>query len=182
MADYTLSGGGTLALAVGGRHYTDLGLHVDSLRNVVARPGTFADLFPETNDDGLIQIMVDALAEAHLYGVLLIHEADADGLVEPALTTGQMALVNLFAGIRLIRAELFNRATNVRYKAGPAEFEQTFATNILRDIMRALQLQKDAVLDTLVRTGSASMFAMADLYYAVDTNHAPNGVQLASAW
>lgn len=182
MAVYILSGGGDLAATTAPRRYTDLGLAVDSLRNVVARPGTFADLFPETTDDGLIQILTDALAEAHLYGFLTTHEADADGLIEPPLSTGQMAMVVLFAGLRLVRAELFNRVTNARYVAGPAQYEVTYATNILRDIMRALQTQKDKVLETWAQAGSASMFAMADLYYAADSGRTPNGVQLASSW
>jgi len=139
---------------------------VPSLRNVVARPGTFADFFPETTEDDLIAVLVDGLAECHMEGLLLRYEADEAGTLTPALTSGQGALVLLFAGVRLIRAELFNRATSRKYVASSASFEEIQATNILRDIMRELKEQKARVVDAQATGGSGHAFFMADQYLA----------------
>src|SRR5881409_674858 len=95
------SDGGALSATGLGDHWTDLADYTESLRNVIARPGTFADLFPETTDDGLVLVLQDALAECHLEQTLLDYEADANGLVRPTISSGQVALVMLYAGLRL---------------------------------------------------------------------------------
>lgn len=180
-ADITSDDGGNVAMA--GEvviTWTDLATLTDSVRNVVARPGTFTDLFPETTDDHIIAVLADALAEAHLMGVLLDNTADDNYLVREPLTSAQQALVVLYAALRLIRAELFNRATTTKYVAGPVSAETTYATNILRDIMQALQAQKDAVTKLIQAGGSASSaFLMADAYIANMTGFTPNGVGVA---
>ena len=158
--------------------WTDLAALTDSVRNVVARPGTFTDLFPETTDDHLITVLADALAEAHMMGLLLDNQADDGYLVRPPLPSGAQALVVLYAGVRLIRAELFNRVTSAKYVAGPVSAETSYATNILRDIMAALQEQKDTVYKLLVAGGPAvNAFLMADSYHINALPwHSPNGV------
>lgn len=180
MADFTLTGGGALtALAWG---MTDLAQYTDSVRNIIARPGTFTDLFPETTDDHLVGTLVDALAECHLEGTLLDYLADASGIVRPQITSGQAALVVLYAGVRLIRAELLNRVTSAKYVAGPVSAETTYATNVLRDIMRALDAQKSRLTaDILSGTGTGFAFLMADAYVANATGITPNGVT-ATDW
>lgn len=164
----TESDGGALSMNGLGDHWTDLADYTESLRNVVARPGTFADLFPETTDDGLVLVLQDALAECHLEQTLLTCTSDANGLVRPTLTSGQAALVVLYAGVRLIRAELFNRVTSAKYVAGPVSAETTYATNILRDIMKALQAQKDRVTSAQAVSGANAAFYMADQYVRRD--------------
>lgn len=144
----------------------DLGDATDSLRYLVARPGTFEDFYPETTDDHLLQVLIDGMAECQLEGLLLTFTCDADGLVLPSLTGGQAAMVTLFAAVRFLRAELINRQTSVAYKAGSASYESTQATNILRDIMKALQAQKDRVIELIGSSGAASAFYMADQYVA----------------
>lgn len=182
MGDFLLTDGGTLDASGTGDHWTDLAIYTDSVRSILARPGTFSDLFPETTDDHLIAVLADGLAEAHLEGVLLDRLADDNYLVREPLTSGQGALLVLYAGLRLIRAELFNRVTSYKYVAGPVSSEGTYATNILRDIMKALQTQKDAVT-TLILAGSTvtSAFLMADSYIINATGRTPNGVG-ASDW
>lgn len=175
MADFTLTGGGTLAAAA--RGMTDLAQYTDSVRNIIARPGTFTDLFPETGDDHLLGVLADGLAECHLEGALLEHIVDADGLVRPQITSGQAALVVLYSGVRLIRAELLNRVTSAKYVAGPVSAETTYATNVLRDIMRALEAQKNRITtDLLAGRGAGYAFLMADAYVARTTGITPNGV------
>jgi hypothetical protein len=139
---------------------------VDSLRHLVARPGTFSQFFPETTEDMLIAVLNDGLAEAHLEGLLLTHESDESGYVTPALSSGQAALVTLFAAVRFLRAELINRNTQVVYEAGSAHYETTQATNILRDILKSLSGQKDRLVEGAGAGGGARAFYMADQYLA----------------
>jgi hypothetical protein len=143
---------------------------VTSLQYLVARPGTFATFYPETTDDMVLQCLIDGMAEAQLEGLLLTYAADEDGVLTPALSAGQAALVTLFAAVRFLRAELLNRNTSVVYEAGSAHYETTQATNILRDILKGLSAQKDALV-AAASGGSGSdagnvAFYMADQYLA----------------
>jgi hypothetical protein len=159
----------------------DLSESLDSLRFLVARPGTFAALYPETTDDMLLQVMIDAMAEAHLEGLLLTYESDIDGLLTPALDSGQIALVILFAAVRFLTAELLNRNISVRYKAGPAEYETAQSSTLLRDLLRRLQDQKDRLIAAVDVYGGARAFYMADQYLTrVVADWAP--VHLVSGW
>jgi hypothetical protein len=140
---------------------------VTSLKYLVARPGTFTAFYPETTDDMLLQVLIDGMAEAHLEGLLLTYDSDEDGLLDPALTSGQAALVVLFSAVRFLRAELLNRSTSVDYKAGTANYSATQATNILRDILKGLVAQRDATIRLMGSAGGAgAVFAMADQYLA----------------
>ncbi len=144
----------------------DLGDSLDSLRFLVARPGMFASFYPETTEDMLLQVLIDGMAEAHLELLLLDYESDEDGLLTPDMSSGQVALVVLFAAIRFLRAELINRTTQVVYKAGSAHYETTQATNILRDILKGLLAQRDRVIQAAATSGAGAAFYMADQYLA----------------
>jgi hypothetical protein len=146
--------------------HADLAELIESLQNTVCRPGTFGDLFPESTDELLLSVLCDGLAEAHLEGLLMAYECDEDGIVEPSLTSGRAAVVVLFASVRFLRSDLLNRNTSVVYEAGSAHYETTQATNILRDILKALQDQKDRVVARFSDTtaGANSAFYMADQY------------------
>lgn len=173
---FELSGGGDGDLVFLADHYTDLANSTDSVRFVMARPGTFADLFPETTDDNLIALLRDALAECHMERTLLDYESDDNGLVRPVLTSGQTAMVVLYAGLRLVRGELLNRITNAKYTAGPVSAETTYATNVLRDIMKALEAQKRDITTVTAVSGANAAFSMADAYVANATGYTPNGI------
>ena len=140
---------------------------VPSLRNLVARPGTFATFYPETTEDDLIQVLVDALAECHLEGLLLSHHSDEFGTLDNRMTSGQAACVILFAAARFVRAELINRHGSVTYKAGSAEYSTSQSANVLRDILADLRAQRQRVIDTGGNGGNySSAFYMADQYLA----------------
>lgn len=150
---------------------TDLSESLDSLRYLVAVPGGFDASFPDTTEDMLLQVMADAFAEAQLMGVLTKFEIDEDGIVTPGLSSGQSALVALFAGVRLMRATLINTPMSVTYKAGSAEYSTTQSSSVLRDILAELTAQKKAILDALADgdyglLGGAKAFYMADQYLA----------------
>lgn len=142
----------------------DLNDSLDSLRFLVARPGTFATFYPETTDDMILRTLVDGFAEAHLEGLLLDYDCDEDGILTPDLNRGQVALVVLFAAVRFLRSELINRNTSVRYKAGSAEYETAQGIQLLRDLLASLQAQKDRLVDLVDAYGGARAFYMADQY------------------
>lgn len=171
--------GGSLVATGVVDQWTDLANYTDSVRNILARPGTFRTLFPETTDDHLVTVLQDGLAEAHLEGLLLNYESDDNGYVRPVMATGQVALIVLFGGLRLIRAEMLNRVTSSKYVAGPVSAETTYATNVLRDIMKTLEAQKDRLTTLLTSSGAGAAFIMADSYVANAFHRTPNNVPLA---
>jgi hypothetical protein len=179
MAVFLVTGGGDIAVTTQADHWTDFGDYVDSLRGMLARPGTFAALFPETNDDGLIQLLRDGLAEANMEQLLVGYTSDANGIVRPPMAPGAVAMVVLFAGVRLVRSEILNRVTSTKYVAGPVSAEQSYSTNILRDVAKALETQKTTLIN-LYRSSSAGVdFYMADAFIANLTHITDNGVGLA---
>lgn len=147
---------------------TDLATLTPGLRNIIARPGTFTTLFPETTSADLLAVLADALAECHLEGLLTGNVADDLGVVSPDLESGQQALVTLFAGARLIRAELLNRATTRKRVAGPVSSEEQYSAQLLRDILAEMNTQKKRIIDTTSSTYSTAgaVFTMADQYVA----------------
>jgi hypothetical protein len=147
---------------------TDLDDLAPSVRNMIARPGTFITLFPETTSADILAVLADGLAECHLEGLLLDYAADDVGVVTPDLGSGEQALVVLFSGARLIRSELLNRATTHKRVAGPVSDEEQFSAQLLRDILVDMNGQKRRIVDNASRTmgGVGTAFSMADQYAA----------------
>lgn len=147
---------------------TDLSDSLDSLRYLVAVPGTFASVYPDTDDDMLTLVLQDGFAEAQLMGLFSSYTAE-DGIVSPGLTNAEVALVVLFAGVRLLRSTLLNTPMSVVYKAGTAEYATTQSSSLLRDLLADLTKQKAAVVDLLSSGGTSAAgeaFFMADQYLA----------------
>ncbi len=137
-----------------------------SLRNMVAAPGTFAQHFPETTDADLTAVLLDGLAEAHLDALLLDVDATDDGSLTAPITRGQGALISLLAGIRLVRAHLFNTVSHRRYEAGGAVFEEDLPVALLRDLLKDLTAHRAQVTNAARNAGASTAFAMADQYAA----------------
>jgi hypothetical protein len=72
--------------------------NVESLKRVVATPGTFDTLFPDTTDQDLVGTLLDGIAQAQLDGLLASYTYDDTGTVTPDLSAPQSALVILYAG------------------------------------------------------------------------------------
>ncbi len=148
---------------------TDLSDYVDNLRYMVAIPGGFAASFPDTTEDMLITVLVDGFAEAQLFGLFSTHEVTEAGLVTPGLTRGEIAVVILFASVRLMRTIILNGQQSVTYKAGSAEYSTQASATVLRAILSDLTNQRNSVVDLLASGGiaqAASAFYMADQYVA----------------
>lgn len=143
---------------------SDLGVLVDALKRSVAVPGTFDAIFTETTDTDLEDTLLDAFAEAQLWGFFPTHDADDLGVVTPDLTRGEGALVVIFAMCRVLTAEIRNRKTHTRYEAGGAVFEQDQAGGLLIQLLKDYQLQKAELLKR-GNVSAASAFYMADQYF-----------------
>ena len=125
----------------------DLADFVDSLRREITPLGT--TLFASTNDDTLAAHLVDAFWEAKLDGFLEGYSSDEDGLVTGTsgdLPRSGVALVVLYAGIRILRNRILNLNTQFRAKAGPAEFEQQNSATVLAEMLRQLRGVKDRLM------------------------------------
>lgn len=148
----------------------DLSESIASLRDLVATPGTFASIYPDTTKDDLIRVLADAFAECQLEGMLLKHSVDPDGYVDPPINQGELAMVIIFAAVRFMRASLLNANASVTYKAGSAEYSTSTSATLLKAILDDLKAQKDRLIDLADQSGGPDSgnvaFYMADQYLA----------------
>jgi hypothetical protein len=136
----------------------DLSDYVDTLRREVTPPGSTT--FATVSDDVFTGYLADAFWEVRLDGFIEPFVCDSSGIIVPssdpqvlagataflpsaynaALDIGrdQIALVCLYAGIKIIRNRLMEQSSRVRAKAGPVEFEQDYSANVLTEMLREL--------------------------------------------
>lgn len=130
---------------------TDLRTLVEALKREVAVPGTFEDVFPDTDDDALAATLADAFAQAQLQGFFGdITLAAEDGHYETSfdLSAAGGALIVLFAGMRMLRSSLRSVAQSFTYKAGSVEYSGSNMTSVIKDDLRALN---DRLNDLIVQ-------------------------------
>lgn len=123
----------------------------DALKREVAVPGTFATVFPNTTDEDLEGTLLDAFAQCQLDGFMLDIAIDDDGVTAPDITRGQQALVVIYAGCRMLMAELLNRKSHTRYEANGSVFEQDQAASMLTQALKDLQEKKQRLWDLAQR-------------------------------
>lgn len=124
----------------------DLSDFVDVLRREVNPPGT--TVFTGADDDVYASYLADGFWEAALDGFFAGYTCDEDGLVAP-LDTGRpdfpragVALIVLYAGIRILRNQIMNTNTGFRAKAGPVEFERQNSATMLAEMLKQLRETK----------------------------------------
>lgn len=149
---------------------SNLSDQVESLKRVVAAPGGFAALFPETNDDGLLGLLQDGFAEAQLDGFFGGPSPYAlnlnTGQVAPDLNVAQSYLVVLYAGARLVQARLLNLKSRVHYQSGTTIYETEQAASVLTALLKSFMERKTAILLRAQATsGAGSFFDMSDAYF-----------------
>lgn len=136
----------------------DLFEYVESLRREISPPGS--TVFAEADDEELFGYLVDAFWEARLDGFVTNWQADVNGVVTPLETGGadlpreQVALIVLYAGIRVLRNKILNTNTSFRAHAGPAEFEVQNSATMLAEMLRQLQAVKDRLLEQVEEVGT----------------------------
>lgn len=131
---------------------------VESLKREVQPPG--ADLFTGVADGTWVQYLADAFWEARLDGFLEGYTTDegatsADTAIVPVALDGAdldrrgLALVVLYAGVKVLRNRILNMNTSFRAKAGPVEFEQQNSATMLVEMLRQLKATKDRIVEGL---------------------------------
>lgn len=128
----------------------DLSNYVETLKREVTPPGS--TLFADVGEDTWIGYLADAFWEARLDGFLSSWEASEDGIVTPSEVGGDdmprdsVALVVLYAGIKVLRNRILNINTGFRAKAGPVEYETQNSATVLAEMLKQLQGVKDRLL------------------------------------
>jgi hypothetical protein len=133
--------------------------YVETVRREVTPPGS--STFATVSDAVFTGYLADAFWEVKLDGFLEPYVCDANGIVIPQddpqtadpgagfapdpyvngidMPRDQVALVCLYAGIKIIRNRLMEQNTRLRAKAGPVEFESDFSANLLIEMLKELQ-------------------------------------------
>lgn len=143
---------------------------VESLKREIEPPGT--ELFAGVTTTEWVGYLSDAFWEARLDGFLVGYETQDEGpdiIVVPVDSTADdisrrdMALVILYAGVKVLRNRILNMSAGFRAKAGPVEFEQeSAASNVLSEMLRQLKATKDRIIEDL--DSSMSDVLMLDAY------------------
>jgi hypothetical protein len=142
----------------------DLADFADSLRREVTPLGS--TLFADVTDDQLAAYLADAFWEAKLDGFLTGYVADEDGIVTNETSSSAdldrkyVALIVLYAGIRILRNKILNTNAGFRAKAGPVEYEQQNSATVMAEMLKQLRATKDHILDDLDSSSSESTHVM----------------------
>lgn len=135
----------------------DLIDYIDALKREVQPPGS--NLFVGVTNDVWVGYLTDAFWEARLDGFLdqwiATENSPTDVTIEPTDLGGDdiprqfVALIVLYAGIRVLRNRILNTNTGFRAKAGPVEFEQQNSANLLSEMLKQLKATKDRIIESL---------------------------------
>lgn len=156
---------------------TNISTLVPALKRELAVPGTFATVFPNTEDPDLVGALADGFAEAQLFGFfkdVALTAAGDDWESDPDISAAGGALVVIYTSIRAIRAQLRNLKTTQRYKAGPVEFETQQAASVLTAELAFLQKR----LDDIIKNAEGAARASAGIATVFD-NYLARNVQQA---
>lgn len=127
----------------------DLSDYTDTVRREVTPPGSTT--FATVSDDVFTGYLADAFWEVRLDGFIEPFSCDPDGIVTPISGTtdiarDDIALVCMYAGIKIIRNRLMETPTRTRAAAGPVQFEQDFSANLLVEMLKELTAMKNRLL------------------------------------
>lgn len=144
----------------------DLSDYVPALRREISPPGSTA--FRAVGDDVMAGYLADAFWEVRLDGFMEPFSCDSSGIIlplsDPQVVAGaadytltpydpskdigrsEVALICLYAGIKIIRNRLMEQASRFRAKAGPVEFERDYSANLLVEMLKELQNTRTRLL------------------------------------
>jgi len=137
----------------------DVADYVESLKREVRPPGSA--LYSSVTDAEWIGYLTDAFWEARLDGFLQGWVVDGDPADPttaefapataggPDITPSDVALVVLYAGIKVLRNQILNMNSSFRAKAGPVEFEQENSATVLAELLKQLRVTKDRILEAM---------------------------------
>lgn len=130
----------------------ELADYVASLRREVTPLGATLPTTVTTSE--LIGYLADAFWEARLDGFCEGYAADEDGVIDPITPDGsvdptggdigreQIALLIVYAGVRILRTQVLNTRSQFRAKAGPVEYEEQNGATMLAEALRQLSATK----------------------------------------
>lgn len=140
--------------------------YVDSLKRAVT-PLATPTLFASTPKATWVGYLTDAFWEAKMDG-FMTGFTEADG--EITNTGGGddvgrefVALVVLYAAIKILSMQILNTNTQFRAKAGPVEFEQQSSATMLAEMLKQLERTKMRVileLDQIANTDTLVLDAL----------------------
>lgn len=144
----------------------DLADYVDTLRREVTPPGS--TLFSSVPDEDMVGYMADAFWEIRLDGFMEPYSCDQNGVIlpsddaqvvagdtdyavtafDPSVDLGRqdIALICLYAGIKIIRNRLMSTSSRTKAQAGPVSFEQDFSANLMVEMLKELSATKQRLL------------------------------------
>lgn len=142
----------------------DLSDYVDTLRREIALPT--GELFT-VGDDYLTGCLADAFWEAVLDNLVSGYTCDADGLVTKTSASVEfprqlIAVVVLYAGIKILRNQLIGTKTRTTAKAGPVEYTTEVGSNVITSMMKQLQEVRNRLL--YLSTYNDAGFYMVDAF------------------
>lgn len=139
--------------------------YVNALRREVSPPGSTA--FTSVLDAVFVGYLADAFWEVKLDGFVEPWECSVEGIITPIIGTysdplidplttpynpavdmprDQIALIVLYAGIKIIRNRLLESTTRTHAKAGPVEFSQESSANLLTEMLKELSNTRQRLL------------------------------------
>lgn len=131
---------------------TDLTTIVPALQRMLSVPGEFATDFPNTATSDLANSLADGFAEAQLDGFFSKQVVDPNALtVTPGLSSGGMALVVLYSGIRILKARLRTIKTTVKYEAAGVVYDVSQSANVLATELKEMADRKTQLLGLVLR-------------------------------
>lgn len=128
----------------------ELADYVPVLRREVSPPGS--TLFATVADPTMEGYLSDAFWEARLDGFLCGYSCSPTGVVTPLDPNGpdlpreQIALVVLYAGLKILRNQLINQTSRFSAKAGPVSFETENSANLMTEMAKQLSAIRDRLL------------------------------------
>lgn len=158
---------------------------IPSLQRFVAPPGLFETYFPNAGDEDMVGSLADGFAECQLKGFFSTYTLDMVGVpsVDPDLTAPQGSLVVLFAGVRILQAEIRNRTTHKRQEANGLVNEVDQGAGVLTELLKEYQQEKKDLIDAVSRVGASDVFVMADAYFInATTNYNVQSYAAGADW
>lgn len=122
---------------------SDLNDLVEPLKRELAVPGEYDTIFPNTSDDDLLNSLADGFSEAQLDGYFSDYTLDLETFeTDPDVSAGGGALIVIYAGMRIIRAQMRALTLTEKYQAGNVSYEVGRSANLLREELRYLEQRK----------------------------------------
>lgn len=164
----------------------DLSEFVPALRREVVPPGS--DVFTAVDDETFLGYLSDGFWDARLDGFVTHWSTSDDGIVTPVapVTTDipreLIALVIVYAGIKIIRNQLLNMKASQHYKAGPVEVTTSSSAMVMSEMMRQLAATRDRFLQLALLQTYVTNVTMIDGYSIRQVNPYSYGGLYASVY